>query len=203
VRPESVSDTLSHVYIHTMLFPLYSLNPHRTFIVVIIIMFFLSSHASLPTRRLGGTPRNFIPFSDPFVSAAYLLRRPSITPTSNTFVPPTQCSTFKLPSFAGKMQQATTRPRRLAAVCWHTDAPKILDPELPNHAPGISHSIKDIRQGRTSPGSRTSVCIVSARRNIWTYTSDLVKTAESQATRYSTVERSGSRTKCKSIGTIA
>ena len=52
-------------------------------------------------------------------------------------------------------------------------------------------------------GARTSVRIVRARWNIWTYTPDLAKTAESQATRYSTVERSGSRTKYKSIGTIA
>jgi len=52
-------------------------------------------------------------------------------------------------------------------------------------------------------GAHTSVCIVIARRNMGTYTSDLVKAAESQATRYSTVERSGSRTKYKYIGTIA
>jgi len=120
VRPKSVSDTLSHVYIHTMLFPLYSprLNPHRTFTVVTSFNYHhvlsllprLTSYSSSWGHTL-----QLSPLFGPLRFSRYLLHRPSITPTSNTFVPPTQCSTSYLPSFAGEMQQATTRPRRLAA----------------------------------------------------------------------------------------
>jgi hypothetical protein len=78
-------------------------------------IFSISSHASQLTRHRLGTPlRRSLPFLVPFFLASGLPRYLSISPISNTFVPPTQWSTSYSHLFAGKTHQVASRPVRSA-----------------------------------------------------------------------------------------
>ena len=71
----------------------------------------LSSHALQPTRHGLGIPlQRSLPFLAPFFLALGLPRYLSISPISNTFVPPMQWSTSYSHLFTGKTHQATSRP---------------------------------------------------------------------------------------------
>jgi hypothetical protein len=75
----------------------------------------LSSHASQLTRHRLGTPLIFsLLFFIPFFLVLGLPRYLSISPISDTFVPPVQWSMPYSHLFAGKTHQLTSRPVRSA-----------------------------------------------------------------------------------------
>jgi hypothetical protein len=78
-------------------------------------MFFSLARLTAHSSSSGHTPPTLSPLSDLSFSALVLLYYLSTTPTLNTFVPPTQRSTFYSHLFVDKMHRVMSRLVRLAA----------------------------------------------------------------------------------------